>query len=236
MSGLTHFLDELARSLTSPVELFGHFTYFLLIVSMLMRRMVALRILAVASGLAKIIYRAFLVLDPVSVLWETIFVLVNVVELAIIWYYEYQHRFTEEGSHFAANMPPGTERSAIKRLLEHADLKRYSPGDTLTQQGAAVSDLSYIADGIVQIESAGRIVAICGPGDYIGELSFLTLQPANASATVVKPLRVLAFDQGRLRAAIEADPRLRRTLESALNRNLAGKLARSNAEPAVQTP
>lgn len=226
-------LQQLWTGLANPVELFGHFTYFLLIVSMLMRRMIWLRSLAVASGLTKIVYRAFFVLDPVSVLWETIFVIVNVVELGIIWYAEYRHRFTEEGSHFAANMPAGTERASIKRLLEYAELMRFQPGETLTRQSEAVPHLMYIADGIVKIEVGDRVVAICGPGDYIGELSFLSGQAANATATVVKPVRALAFDQAKLSAAIEADPALRRTLESALNRNLAGKLARSNAADAV---
>lgn len=98
MDTMTSMLEQLLRGFTDPVTLFGHFTYFLLIASMLMRRMVTLRILAVASGLAKIIYRAFFVLDPVSVLWETIFVIVNVVQLLIIWYYEYHHRFDDEHS------------------------------------------------------------------------------------------------------------------------------------------
>jgi CRP-like cAMP-binding protein len=227
---MEHYFDELARSLTDPVELFGHFTYFLLIISVLMRRMVWLRALAVASGLAKIVYRAFFVLDPVSVLWELIFVIVNLVQLAIIWYAEYRHRFTEEGDHFAANMPAGTERSSIKRLLEYADLERFDPDATLTEQGHPVTKLMYLADGIVKIEASGRLVAICGPGDYIGELSFLGGRAANATATVVKPVRALVFNQIRLAAAIDTDPDLRRTLESALNRNLAGKLARANTE------
>src|SRR5207244_3482760 len=107
-------------------------------------------------------------------LWETVFVIVNLIQLVIIWYNEYQHRFTEEGNHFAASMPAGTERSAIKRLLEHADLQRFEPGATLTREGHPVSRLMYIADGIVKIEAGDRIVAICGPGDYVGELSFLS--------------------------------------------------------------
>jgi CRP-like cAMP-binding protein len=79
------------------------------------------------------------------------------------------------------------------------------------------------------VEADDRVVAICGPGDYIGELSFLSGQVATATATAVKPLRALAFNQGKLATAIGADSGLRRTLESALNHNLAGKLARSNA-------
>jgi hypothetical protein len=227
-------IDELLNGLSDPVILFGHFTYFLLIASMLMRRMVTLRILAVASGLAKIVYRAFFVLDPVSVLWEAIFVLVNVVQLLLIWYYEHHHRFDEEHQHFADSMPDTVDRSAIKRLLDLADLERYAPDKVLTTEGQPVTQLIYIADGIVKIERADRVVAICGPGDYVGELSFLSGKPATATATVVKPTRALVFDQARLTAATEADTQLRRTLDSALNKNLAGKLTRGNdSAPAV---
>lgn len=225
---MTAFFGDLLTGLTNPVELFGHFTYFLLIVSMLMRRMVWLRAFAVASGMAKIVYRAFFVFDPVSVLWETIFVIVNIGQLAVIWYYDNHHRFTDENGHFAASMPAGVERRAIKKLLEHAELERHGAGDVLTRQGEPVRSLMYVADGIVKIEAGDRVVAILGPGDYIGEVSFLSGQAASATATVVKPVRLLAFDQQRLHAAIKSDPLLQRSLETALNRNLAGKLTRSN--------
>ena len=58
-------------------------------------------------------------------------------------------------------------------------------------------------------------------------MSFLTGNPASATAIAVKPTRVLVFDQAKLTTAIGSDAQLRRTLESALNRNLAGKLTRS---------
>lgn len=220
--------EQLLQGLTNPVTLFGHFTYFLLIVSMLQRRMVLLRLLAVAAGVAKIIYRSVFLFDPVSVLWETIFVVVNVIQLLIIWYYEHHHRFDDEHQHFADNMPDTVDRSAIKRLLDLADLERYEPGKVLTVEGDKVTQLVYIADGIVKVERAERVVAICGPGDYIGELSFLSGNAATATATVVKPTRALVFDQAKLTAAIGSDAQLRRTLDSALNKNLAGKLTRAN--------
>lgn len=220
-------VDELVAGLTRAEILFGHFTYALLITSMLMRRMVALRLLAVASGVTKIIYRAVFVFDPVSVLWETVFVLVNIVQLLLIWYYEHHHSFRADHQHFVDSIPAGVDRSAIKRLLDLSDLETVAPDTILTREGEKVSRLTYIADGIVKIEKGDRVVAICGPGDYIGELSFLTGNPASATVTAVKPTRVLVFEQARLTAAIENDAQLRRTLESALNRNLAGKLTRT---------
>jgi len=221
-------IDQLLHGLTNPVILFGHFTYLLLIVSMLMRRMVALRILAVAAGLAKIIYRSVFFFDPVSVLWETVFTIVNIIQLFLIWYYEHHHRFAEDHRHFVDSLPDDVDRRAVKRLLDLADLKPYEAEEQMTVEGQPVKQLIYLTDGIVKIEHAGRLVAICGPGDYIGELSFLSGKPATATATVVKPTRALVFDQAKLTASVSSDPQLRRTLESALNRNLAGKLTRAN--------
>ncbi|SFZ81726.1 Popeye protein conserved region [Devosia enhydra] len=226
-------LPELLRGLSNPVTLFGHFTYALLIISMLMRSMVWLRVLAVVSGSCKVIYRAFFLVDPVSVFWEAIFTIVNIIQLILIWYYQYRHRFDAEEKHFAEQMPRGIDRSSIRRFLALGTVTALDPDMEMTRQGQAVADLTYIAEGIVKVEADGKLLAICGPGDWIGELSFLSGREATATATVVKPTRVIRFNQQRLHTAIARDAALRRTLETALNRNLAGKLTRSNAMGAM---
>ena len=44
---------------------------------------------------------------------------------------------------------------------------------------------------------------------------------------VARPLRYLAFDQMRLRSALEADSDLKQAMDASFNRNLVGKLAKS---------
>jgi hypothetical protein len=44
---------------------------------------------------------------------STIFVLVNIGQLLIIWYYERHHRCSGAEQHFADNMPPGMDRATI---------------------------------------------------------------------------------------------------------------------------
>lgn len=206
----------------------GHFSYFLLIVSMLMRRMLWLRAIAIASGIIKIIYRGFFVFDPVSVFWETVFVGVNITQLIVLWYFDNHYRFKDEKLHFAERIPAGINRRAVRQLLKLATPAQYEIGAHLTEEGAAVTKLIYLADGVVTIERGGVTVAACDAGDYIGELSFLTGNPSTATAIVQKPVRALVFDQARLRMAITEDSELRRVVEVALNHNLAGKLVRSN--------
>ena len=60
-------------------------------------------------------------------------------------------------------------------------------------------------------------------------MSFVTGAPASATAIAAKPMRYLAFEQARLRAAVEADNDLRQALDASLNHNLVGKLAKANA-------
>jgi signal transduction histidine kinase len=217
------FIDRML----DPTHILTHIPYALLVLSMLMNSMGWLRAIAIAAGVIRIINRAWFEVDPIIVFWEVIFVAVNIGQLLILWYYARRHRFAEHETHFAASMPNSVDRRSIRRLLKLADTRHAQPGDTLTTQGAAVRDLMFIADGVVQIERGGQIVAVCGPGDFLGEMSFVTGGPATATAVVVKPLRYLAFDQTRLRQAIEADGDLKQAMDASFNRNLVGKLAKS---------
>ncbi len=218
---------QFLTALTDPAVLFGHFTYLLLIVSMLMRRMVWLRALAIGAGLAKIVYRTAFVFDPISIFWETAFVLVNIGQLLVIWYFEQHHRFDGDERVLVEALPASVERRAVRRLLRLASARTLAPGEALTQEGEPVRTLSFVASGVFTIARGGTIVAACGPGDYIGELSFLTGQPATATATASKAARVLDFDQRVLQEACLRDEPVRRVLESGLNRNLAGKMSRA---------
>lgn len=219
-----------------PSHLLTHLPYALLVISMLMNDMGWLRAIAISAGVIRIINRAFFEIDPIIVFWEVIFVGVNVVQLLILWYYAKRYRFSEDEQRFAAIMPASIDRRTIRRLLRLAKLRHAAEGQQLTHEGRPVTELVFIADGVMQIEQGGRIVAVCGPGDFVGEMSFVTGAPASATAVAAKPMRYLAFEQSRLRAAIEADNDLRQALDASLNHNLVGKLAKANAarpEPVV---
>lgn len=225
-------LQDFVVRMSDPRHLLTHLPYALLVISMLMNDMGWLRAIAIAAGIIRIVNRSFFEIDPVIVFWEVIFVAVNVVQLAILWYYARRHRFSEDEQRFAAIMPAGVDRRTIRRLLRLAKLRHAEEGQALTEEGKPVDDLAFIADGVLQIEQGGRIVAVCGPGDFVGEMSFVTGAAASATAIAAKPLRYLAFEQAKLRAAVQSDGDLRQALDASFNRNLVGKLAKANAAQA----
>ena len=64
----------------------GHLSFVLLIVSMLMRSMVWLRVLVIASALVGVCYSYLILTDPVGVFWEGLLIAVNLGQLGLTWW------------------------------------------------------------------------------------------------------------------------------------------------------
>lgn len=214
--------------LTDPGHLFGHFTYLLLILSFLMRKMVWLRALAISSGIAKIIYRLYFVFDPISVFWEAVFVLVNVGQLLLIWWENRAPDYTEEERHFIDMVGPSLPAATARRLLKSGRWADVPAGEQLTVDGQRVEALTFISSGLVQIEKNGARIGACGPGDFLGEMTYASGKAATATAVTLEPTRVLRFERKALEAAQAARPMIRIALQASFNRNLIDKLLRSN--------
>jgi hypothetical protein len=225
-------LSELVREWLDPSQVLTHLPYALLVLSMMMSDMVWLRTIAIAAGLFRILNRGWINIDHVVVPWEILFVAVNIAQLLIIWYYRKRHRFSEEEQRLADRMPERVERQTIRRILKLGEARGAGPGHVFTTADAPVSELVFVTDGIVQIERAGQILAVCGPGEFVGEMSFLSGAQASADARAVRPVRYVAFNQAKLLTAMNADPGIRHAMDAILNRNLVDKLAKANARHA----
>ncbi|MEI9900689.1 MAG: cyclic nucleotide-binding domain-containing protein [Hyphomicrobium sp.] len=218
---------EIGASLSDPGALFGHFTYLLLIVSMLMRTIVWLRLFATAAGIAKIVYRTWFVFDPVSILWESLFVLVNIGELLLIWWQNRPPTLNSEERGLVDTVAPKLSASAVRALIRQARWRNAAAGEALTRQGVAVGGLIYIAAGEVDIEAGGRRIGGCGPGDYLGEMTWADGAPATATAIARGPVRYAWFDRAALGPALRKREVLRYALQASISRNLIDKLRRA---------
>ena len=100
----------------------GHLAYVLLIASMLMRQMVWLRLLVIASALVGILYSIVWLSDPVSSFWETLLVTVNVVQLGITWRQNSRARFSARELSFTSRrlrgLAPGEQRPRSRRAMQ----------------------------------------------------------------------------------------------------------------------
>lgn len=221
---MEHFVEQL----TNPINAVGHLNYILVILSVSMTNMRWLRIFAMASGIVGVIYYGFLVSDSISATWEFIFAGVNAIQLALVLMAGRRKSTDEDERLFVETVMPTLEGNLRARMLKLARWETREPGQILVSEGETSPQLVFIARGAASVEKDGNIVGVCGPGDFLGEMSFLTGRPASATVRVSNEVRCCTYDPSVLKALTRKNPGIRQALELSFNRNLVGKLERMN--------
>lgn len=67
-------------------------------------------------------------------------------------------------------------------------------GHVLTREGQSGREAFLIVDGEATVTIAGELVAVVGPGQFVGEIALLDHQPCTATVTAITPMRVLVMD------------------------------------------
>jgi CRP-like cAMP-binding protein len=222
-------MQQFLEAFLDPANLVGHVAYVFLIVSMMMRSMHWLRIFAVCAGSISAIYY-FTLADYVSMFWESLFSFVNIIQLALLAIENRRGKFTEEEQLFFESVLRNVERAHARRLIKAGKWQDAEIGEVLVVEDTWPKRLKFIVSGYANITVAGAEIAFVGPGDFLGEMSYLTGKAASATATAVTPVRFLTFERNRLEAQLDKHADLRHALEAGFNRNLAEKLVKSNKE------
>jgi hypothetical protein len=200
--------------------LVGNIEYILLVISMMMTRMIWLRSLAIASGVAGFIYSAWWLHDPIGVFWEITFTLVNVVQLALITYRHFTARFSADDRDFYDRVFPQLEPHQMRRLLKTGKWLTGPAGTTLTRQGELVSHLCYLNSGNLEVRVNDVPVGVCDPKSLIGEISIASGQPATATVVARDEIYYLAIEREALHKLMKADAEIAHAVERSLRRNL----------------
>ena len=85
-------------------------------------------------------------------------------------------------------------------------VRALAPGAVLVREGVPVAELFIVLKGHLEIRvgAAGRL-ARRGPGEIIGEMSFVDSAPPSASVIADGPATVFAIDKARVEARIRSD-------------------------------
>jgi CRP-like cAMP-binding protein len=220
-------MQEFLHAFFNMTVLPGHISYILLITSMLMRRMVWLRLIAVAAGSFSAFYY-ITISDYVSAFWEVIFTTVNLVQLAILAFENRKTLFSAEEQLFIDTALQHVEPVHCRRVMRLGKWVDQVDGTVLITEDTAPDHLFFVVNGTARVVRHGNQVGVAGPGDFLGEMSYLTGKKATATVTTVTPMRLLVFDRTELRAYLTRHPEVRHALESGFNRNLVDKLVKLN--------
>ena len=100
----------------------------------------------------------------------------------------------------------GMDEAVLDRLASELQVLTASPGQVLIGEGQVASHMYVVIAGELEVvkanETGGKVrVALLGPGDWVGEMSILDVEPRSATVLVLAPstlVMISAMDITRL--------------------------------------
>ena len=225
---------DLLAALVSPGAFLGHAAYGLLVLSMMMRNILWLRIIALASGFTQLAYDSLILQDPVSVGWDALFVMANAYQMAVLAWQARRVSFSDEELMFCQYALPLVPPLLARQFLNIGSWQNLEEGSELTRQDEAVEKLTYVASGTIDVLVNGHVIANCETGDFIGELGILSGKPATATTVATSAVRALVFERDKLFRHLRTRPDLKLALQAAFKENLRNKLTLANQRSLAQ--
>ncbi|MDM7932235.1 cation:proton antiporter [Tabrizicola sp.] len=110
-----------------------------------------------------------------------------------------------------------------KQLAAALRTRYVQPGDVLLRKGDLPREVSFIASGAVEIDTAGQRFRL-GRGEMFGQLALLSRQTRRTQATAISHTTLLVLDEPRFRKLLKRNQDVRSAvLESAERRGLDAK-------------
>ena len=216
------------ESAISTNGILGHLSYILLIISMLSPRMFWLRVGVIGAALAGIAYAILIVNDPVAAFWETLLLVVNLIQIVRLVMAERGASFSAEEDQMLTAVFRDLTSLEARQLLDKGFWLDHDAGQEIIREGAPVEHLYFLANGRAEVRSAGKIVGYCGPRDLIGEGTILTSDRATGTVTLSEKSRLWCIPAPILRDHLDKNRAVRNVIDRRIGDALKSKLRASN--------
>jgi Cyclic nucleotide-binding domain len=192
-------MDGYTNELFALSNLPGLLACVLLAFSYYMTSIYWLRVLTVLGLFLLILYfRLAAGSFGLSVVWAGLFILINLYQLFWLVRNRVSLNLPEEDAPLLREALSGLDDGQIARLLKAAEWKTFSAGDVLTRQDAPLDSLFYLLSGRASVAVNSSLITHLEKGSFIGEIAYLTGNPATATVTIEEPSRALAFNRVRM--------------------------------------
>jgi hypothetical protein len=213
----------------------GHVSYVLIAISYWLTNIYWLRVTAVVGLSLEIVY--FQLSGGAmhaGIGWDLVFIAINLYQ--IYWLVAERRKFRRmEHAHLLRQgVFAGFSDAQLARLVTVGEWRILEQGTTLTREGESVKELVLICTGEATVEAQSTVVAHLRGGAFVGEMAFVSGNPASATVTVSHTMRAFVFDMAKLRKLEEADDLVAVAIHRVVGRDLAAKLKVKNEEGATQ--
>jgi len=200
--------------------------YAIVAASFLVRDIVYLRALAIVAGILLTV-ASLAAGDASPAFWNALFTLINLAWLTRLYLIERRVQLRGEEQRLYETTFAAMTRAEFLRFLRAGRWVDGAAGDLLVRQGETPSALILIDHGRAMVEADGQAVAELQDGHWVGEMSFVTQQPASATVRLTQAARYLSWPSERLSALFRQEPSLKLMLMQVVSGELSRKLQRA---------
>jgi CRP/FNR family transcriptional regulator, cyclic AMP receptor protein len=107
-------------------------------------------------------------------------------------------------------------RDARRAVAQHADEIDVPEGTELVRQGEFAYEFFVIEDGTAEVDRDGDMIAMLGPGDFLGEMGIVNKVVRNATAITTSPAKVIVMTEQAFRSMERSNPEVASRISAAV--------------------
>lgn len=132
------------------------------------------------------------------------------------------HLYSDHSDHPLFRYFDDDERTIVEGIGRVIELEE---GESLIRAGDRDTRLYTVEQGVLEIfASGGNVLASVGPGDVLGEVSFIDDSPRSASVRAAGPAILRVWDKSSMLDALQSEPRILAKFSVAMNQLLVERL------------
>jgi CRP-like cAMP-binding protein len=158
------------------------------------------------------------------VFWQSAFVLINVVHVALLLLARRPTRLTADQQILRDMVFRNFTSRETRKVLELATWHTGVPNEVLIVGGQQEPVLYLLQHGRAEIVRNGKVIDWNGPGAFMGELRFITGEPAVADVVFTTETLYVSWNTEELKKLLEKNSRLKTAFEALISANIATKL------------
>lgn len=197
----------------------------LYVISYMLTSMLWLRVLAIIAAASTVPYFYFQV-EPLwsALFWQGCFLTVNLVNLLILLFHMRATNFDEDEHEAYRIKFSDLKPHEVRPIFKYAERMTKADGDVLLKEGEPNESLYLIIGGECRVMKDGVEVAVLGPGQFVGELSFVSDEAVSADVVASGETRLMSWDKNKLGPLFKRHGLYESYFYSLCSLDVAGKL------------
>ena len=222
-------LFEVTKNFT---DYLGHTAYALIFFSFLVAKMLWLRSIAIGASILSILYNYTIAQTPlwIPIQWNILFITVNLYHITKIILSKRDLKLDNEEEFIYQKVFSHISRSDFKNLTRIGFKRTWQAKEKTISENADVNALFLIISGEVNVFAHNNKVATLGPGEFIGEMSFLTNSSAKADIICNKTTQIYFWDKEALKEYLYKNIHIYNGLNMAIANQLITRITKPSSQ------